>query len=134
MIYKIKIKDKKTGDEAWIIMGDSYKSFKEHFINVISYWTDKWHYASEDKYAKCFGRTINKEILEIWFAKDNFVSWGGLKMAYLENYDVEVEKHNQSGSYKPCKYLKDIKWSLESKEFINLLLKENRVISEEELK
>ena len=130
MIYKIKIKDKETGEEDFVIMGDSYKSFKEHFVNIISYWTDKWHYESEDKYAKCFGKTIKKDILEIWYADTNFVSFGGLKMAYEENYDKEVEAHNKSDNYKPCKYLKDINWRLKDKKFIDLLLKENQVISD----
>ena len=133
MIYKIKIKDKKTGEEDFVIMGDSYKSFREHFGDIVSHWTKKWHYASEDKYAECYGRTIIKEILEVRFSKDKFVSFGGLKMCYEENYDKKVGEHNKSGTYKPCKYLKDINWKLESKEFIEVLLKEKRVISEEEL-
>ena len=133
MIYKIKIKDRETGEEDFIIMGDSYKPFKDHLVNIISHWTIRWHYESEEKYAKCFGRTISKEILQIWFSPNKFVSFGGLKMAYLENYDKEVESHNKSGGYVSCKYLKDINWKLEDKKFIDLLMKENRVISEEEL-
>jgi predicted TIM-barrel fold metal-dependent hydrolase len=135
MIFKIKIKDKKTGEEDYVIMGDSYKSFKDHFINIISHWTKKWHYQDDSQHSKCFGRTINKEILEIWQSDENFVSFGGLKMAYEENYDKEVEQHNRNSRREvTCKYLKDIKWELQSQDFIRLLLKENRVISEEELK
>lgn len=134
MIYKIKIKDKKTREEDFIMMGDSYKSFKDHLINIISYWTEEWHYEDESKHSNCFGRTISKEIIEIWYNECEFVSFGGLKMCYEKDYDKKVEEHNQSTTYKPVKYLKDITWELESQEFIRLLLKENRVISEEELK
>ncbi len=134
MIYKIKIKDKKTGEEDFVIMGDSYKTFKDHFVNVISYWTEKWHYADEGEHAECFGRTITKEILEVWYSKSKFVSFGGLKMCYLENYDEKVGEHNKSDSYPVCKYLKDINWKSEEKGFIDLLLREHRVISEEQLK
>ena len=133
MIYKIKIKDKKTGEEDFVIMGDSYKTFKAHFQDIISHWTEKWYYESEDKYAKCFGRTITKEILGIWYSKNKFVAYGGLKMAYEKDYDKKVEEHNKYGNYGACKYLKDIKWSIEENEFIKLLLKEHRVISEDEL-
>ena len=93
MIYKIKIKDKKTGEEDFVIMGDSYKSFKEHLVDVISHWTEKWHYASGDKYADCFGRTMTKEVLEVWYSKSKFVSFGGLKMCYVDNYDEKVGEH-----------------------------------------
>lgn len=134
MIYKIKIKDKKSGEEDFVIMGDSYKSFKDHLVNIIDHWTEKWHYENEDKHAKCFGRTLNKEILEIWYSNDKFVSFGGLKMAYKEKYDGYVEEHNKSDNNEACKYLKDIRWKIEGREFINLLLKENRVISKDELK
>ncbi len=133
MIYKIKIKDKRTKEEDFIIMGDSYKSFKEHLIDIISHFTTTWHYESEDRHAHCFGRTIMVEFLEVWYSKDKFVSFGGLKMCYEKNYDKKVEGHNQSEGYPACKYLKDIKWRLEDKKFIDLLMKENRVITEEEL-
>lgn len=134
MIYKIKIKDKTTGEEDFVIMGDSYKDFRDHFQDVISHWTDKWHYADERKHSKCFGRTIDKEILEIWYSKDRFVSFGGLKMCYEENYDKKVEEHNKAGTYEPCKRLGEIRWLFEDKDFIRCLLKNHRVISEEELK
>ena len=133
MIYKIKIKDLKTGKEDFVIMGNSYKSFEEHFVNIISHWTEKWHYESEDKYAKCYGRTINKEILSMWQSIDKFVSFGGLKMAYEEKYDKNVEEHNKSDGNVACKYLKDINWIPSNKSFIKRLLKENRVISQKEL-
>ena len=64
MIYKIKIQDIATKEEDFVIMGDSYKSFREHFIDIISHWTERWYYANEGKYAECFGRTIRKNILE----------------------------------------------------------------------
>jgi len=128
MIYKIKIKDKNTGEEDFVIMGDSYKSFKEHFVNIISSWTEKWHYASDEPHAECYGRTINREILEIWYSNNKFVSFGGLKMCYEEKYNQKVKEHNENGNSEGCKYLEDIKWKLEDKEFIRLLLKENRVI------
>lgn len=134
MIYKIKIRDKETNEEDFIIMGSSYKPFKAHFVNVMSSWTKEWHYASEDKYAECYGRTITKEILEIYSSTTKFVSFGGLKMCYEEDYDKEVTEHNKSPAYSPCKYLKSIKWKKEDQVFIDNLLKENRVIGEEELK
>ncbi len=133
MIYKIKIKDKKTGEEDFVIMGDSYKTFKAHFQDIVSHWTEKWHYATEDKYSECFGRTITKHILEVWHSKSKFVSFGGLKMAYEKDYDEKVEEHNKSDSYLPCKSLRHINWILKDKEFIKVLLKERRVISKKEL-
>ena len=133
MIYKIKIKDKESGEIDYVIMGDSYKGFRDHFQDVISHWTEKWHYASEDKHAECFGRTINKEILTIYSSTDRFVSFGGLKMCYQENYDEKVEGHNKSGNSDACKRLGEINWNGESAKFIQTLLKQNRVISEEQL-
>ena len=134
MIYKIKIKDKKTEQEDFVIMGNSYKSFEEHFKDIISHWTGKWHYENKDKHAKCFGRTINKEILEISYSKDKFVSFGGLKMAAESVYDEKVEDHNKSENSSPCKSLRHIHWKLKDNDFILGLLKRSRVISEEALK
>jgi len=129
MIYKIKIRNKETGEEHFVIMGDSYKPFIDHFGDIISSWTKKWHYASEDKYAECYGRTITREILEVWYSNDKFVSFGGLKMCHIDNYDKNVGEHNQNTNKDfTCKYLKDIKWRLEDEEFIKKLLKQKRVI------
>lgn len=129
MIYKIKIQDIATKEEDFVIMGDSYKSFEEHFTDIISHWTEQWHYADEGKYAECYGRTIKKNILEIYYSKEKFVSFGGLKMAYIKNYDKEVEEHNRFGNYPKCKFLKDIEWTKQGDIFIQRLLKSNRVIS-----
>ncbi len=134
MIYKIKIRDEETKEEYFVIMGDSYKPFRDHFGDIISSWTKKWHYESEDRHAHCFGRTIDKEILEVWYSKDKFVSFGGLKMTSEKNYDKRVEEHNKDGGSLACKYLKDINWKLEDNKFIHFLLKEKRVISREELR
>ncbi len=49
-------------------------------------------------------------------------------MCYEEKYNQKVKEHNENGTSEGCKYLEDIKWKLEDKEFIRLLLKENRVI------
>lgn len=134
MIYKIRIKDKKSGEIDYVIMGDSYKNFRDHFQDIISHWTEKWHYASEDKHAECFGRTITREILGIYSSNENFVSFGGLKMCYQEDYDDRVEEHNGAGNkYNACKRLQEINWDGENKKFIETLLKQNRVISEQEL-
>lgn len=129
MIYKIKIQDIATKEEDFVIMGDSYKDFEEHFKDIISHWTERWHYADEGKYAECYGRTIRKNILEIYYSKEKFVSFGGLKMAYIKNYDKEIEEHNRFGNYPKCKMLKDIMWIKREDTFIQRLLKENRVIS-----
>lgn len=134
MMYKIKIKDKATGEIDYVIMGDSYKGFMQHFSDIISHWTKEWHYASEDKHAECFGRTITKEILTVYSSIEKFVSFGGLKMCYQEDYDKKVEEHNGAGeNYDARKKLGEINWNGEHPRFIRVLLKENRVISEQEL-
>ncbi len=133
MIYKIKIKNKKTGEEDFIIMGDSYKGFRDHFGDIISYFTEEWHYASEDKYAECFGRTLTIEFLEIYSSKSRFVSFGGLKMCYEKDYNKKVKEHNENGNYEGCKFLENIHFVKEHPNFLKSLLKEKRVISEEEL-
>lgn len=134
MIYKIKIRDRKTGEEYFIVMGDSYKPFRDHFTDVVSYFTEKWHYASEDKHAECFGRTLTKEFLEVWSSKARFVSFGGLKMCAEEDYNEKVKEHNKKGNYEKCRFLEDIHFVIEHPSFLKTLLKEKRVVSEEELK
>lgn len=136
MIYKIKIKDKKTGEEDFIIMGDSYKPFTEHFADIISSFTEKWHYASDDKYAECFGRTLTSDFLELYVANGKFVSFGGLKMCYEENYNKEVEEHNENArkykNHKLCPHLENLSWRKDN-DLLKSLLKQSRVISEGEL-
>lgn len=127
MIYKIKIKNKRTGEENFIIMGDSYKTFKEHFVDIISRFTEKWYYENEDKHAKCLGRTLEVEFLELFKSKNRFVSFGGLKMTYEENYDSEVSQHNLSNNYPACKYLKDIGW-VKDEQQLSEQLTVNRVL------
>ena len=134
MIYKIKIKDKESGEIDYVIMGDSYKEFREHFTDIISHWTEKWHYASEEKYAECFGRTINKEVLEIWKADSNFVSFGGLKMCHEKIYNQKVKEHNENGNYDGCEWLENLHFIKQHDNFTKALLKEKRVITEDELK
>lgn len=136
MIYKIKIKDRETGEENFVIMGDSYKPFKDHFIDIISHWTKNWHYESEEQYAKCFGRTLKFDLMTLYVAKGKFVSYGGLKMSYEDNYNKEVDEHNKYSkehkTYSLCPHLENLSWR-EDKDLLKSLIKQSRVISEEEL-
>lgn len=133
MIYKIKIRELDTEKEDFIIMGNSYKRFEDHFRDIVSHFTEKWHYESPQQYTKCLGRTMKVEFLQLWKSKDKFVSFGGLKMAYEENYDSKVEEHNKSDSYPPCKYLKDIKFEMDNT-YLAKLIKDNRIIKAIEIK
>ena len=127
MIYKIKIRYKEDGEECFVITGDSYKSFEDHFVNIVDSFTKKWHYKDSSKHSECLGRTLRVDFLELWRSKNRFVSFGGLKMAFEENYDKEVSKHNKSNNYLACKYLKDINW-VKDDELLSDLLELNRVI------
>ena len=132
MTYKVKIRNLQSGKEYFAIMGDSYKPFEDHFVNIVSSFTKKWIYESEDKHAKCFGRTLTMEFLEIWKAKGKFVSFGGLKFTPEENYDSKVDEHNNSKSYPRCKHLKDINF-IQDLEYLPKLIKQNRILKESEI-
>lgn len=128
-IFKIKIRDKKTKEGDFIIMGDSYKPFNAHFLDIIGSFTDDWIYndTPPDKKRPCLGRVLSVEFLEIQTAKEKFVSFGGLKMAYEQNYDKLVEEHNKNVVGEACKYLKDITFVPMDVEILHQLLKDNRV-------
>lgn len=129
MIYKLKLRNLQSGEEYFAIMGNSYKPFEAHFVDIVSNFTKKWIYESEDKYAKCLGRTLTMEFLELWKSKEKFVSFGGLKFTPEENYDSKVDEHNESNSYPRCKHLKYIEF-VQDQEYLQKLLKQSRIIIE----
>lgn len=130
-IFRIKIQNKETGKEDFIIMGDNYKLFEDH---LVSWFASKWIYDdSPEGKGRCLGRELKFRFLEIYEAKERFVSFGGLKMAYEENYDKEVEEHNQKGNYGPCKYLRHIQFLKKSQDYLTQLLKNCRVKEEEQI-
>lgn len=131
-IFKIKIEDKATREKDFIISGDNYKLFEDHFLDIVSRFTDKWVYDdSPEGKGKCLGRRMNVKFLEIYEAKERFVSYGGLKMAYEHKYDKEVEAHNKNGNYEACKYLRHIKFEKKPQAYLNKLLKSCRVMEDE---
>ena len=129
-IFKIKIREESK--DKFIIMGDSYKKFEDHFSDLIGSFTKRWCYDdSPEGKGNCLGRTINIEFLEIYSAKGKFVSFGGLKWASEETYDSEVEQHNINSKGMYCPYLRHLDFSPTSDIlFLNDLLSSNRVISE----
>ena len=132
-IFKLKIKDEE-GKEKFIIMGDSYKKFEEHFSDLVSTYTKRWHYDdSKEGKGKCLGRTLDIEILEIWYSESEFVSYGGVKWCLEEVYDNEVEDHNIHSRQKYCPYLRHIKFVMKPKEYLDELLKKNGVKKKEDI-
>ncbi len=133
-MFKIKIRNKKTGKEDFIYMGDNYKPFEDHFLDIVNSFNDKWIYDdSAGGKGRCLGRTLTIEFLEIYEAKERFPSYGGPKMIYEQNYDKHVQDHNQQGNYEACKYLKDITFDAMNKTvFLQRLLRNCHVILKEE--
>jgi hypothetical protein len=128
-IFRIKIRDKKKNEEDFIIMGDSYKSFNQHFLDVIGMFTENWVYndTPPEKKGPCLGRVLSVEFIEIQTAKERFVSFGGPKMVYEQNYDKLVEEHNKNVVGEACKYLKDVTFVPMDVEILHQLLKDCRV-------
>ena len=110
-IFKLKVKVKDGSEKPfYLIMGDNYKRFEDHFVDITSHYTDKWHYddTPEGK-GKCLGRTLKVEFIELLEAKERFVGFGGLKCCSEESYNSHVEEHNKNGTaYKPCKRIEEI--------------------------
>jgi hypothetical protein len=123
-IFKIKLRDKATGETWSFIMGDSYKPFEAHFLDLVNHLTKKWLYDdSEAGKGKCLGREMKAQFLEIYQANHKFVSFGGLKWANEATYDEKVAEHN-SHSEDTCRYLKDIEFKKLDQAFLNKLLRE----------
>src|SRR4030042_490357 len=131
-VIKIKIRNKKTGKENIIFMGDNYKPFEDHFLDIINSFNDKWIYDdTPERKGRCLGRTLTVDFVEMFEAKEIFPSFGGPKMIYEQNYDKHVQEHNQSGSYSACKYLKDMIFEPVDKNVLDRLLQKCHVIIKE---
>ena len=128
-IFKIKIQEKKTGNIDIVYMGDNYKPFEAHLLDIINSFTDNWKYDNTPECkGRCLGRTLTVDFIEVAMAKDRYPSYGGPKLIYEEHYDKHVEEHNRKGNYDACKYLKDLNFEPLGIDFIRKLLKKNHVI------
>ena len=109
-IFKLVFKDLESKDIITLIMGDNYKRFEDHFLDLVSRQTKEWRY--DDGKGKCLGRILKVEFLDLFEAKERFVGFGGLKWTAIENYNSEVAQHNEKGTaYKPCKRIEEIKFT-----------------------
>jgi hypothetical protein len=127
-IYKIRIQDKETKKYNWIIMGDSYKPFEDHFLNIVGHFEKEWKYDDTPQgKGKCLGRTLTHKFISLEKADERFVSFGGLKMAYAEIYNEKVEEHNKNVVGNACKRLEEIRFEPDDK-YLNKLLLECSVI------
>lgn len=130
-VMMIKIRDKKTENEQVILMGDNYKPFEEHFLDIINMFTENWKYDDTPQGAgRCLGRILTVDFLEMFEANERYPSYGGPKMIHVDNYDKQVQDHNRNGDYKACKYLKDIRFTPVDKKVLEDLLKNCNVIDE----
>ncbi len=120
-IVKVKLKDKETGKEGIIVMGNNYRSFDEHFSELIDHYTDKWEMGR--------GRTLKVEVVEMSEANERFVSMDCPKWKGLFNYNEKVIKHNQAYPDYPCKQLFDIKFIPIKSEGVKKMLTVRQVIN-----
>lgn len=101
--FKLLVKEKESGQVLTFIMGDNYKDFEDHFLDFCNRYTKKWEYESEYQYAKCYGRNMKIEFIDLFSAPERFVGFGGLKWTTEENYDEELKQHNKNcPPYKKC--------------------------------
>ena len=113
--FKLVIKEKESGQIVTFILGDNYKNFEDHFLDFCCHYTKTWEYESPDKFAKCYGRNMEIEFIDLFSASERFVGFGGLKWTTEENYDKELEQHNKNcPPYQKCPTkLKDIHFTNE---------------------
>lgn len=111
-IFKLILEDKKSKEKTILIMGDNYKRFEDHFLDLVSHYTEKWDYDdSPEGKGKCNGRVMEVDFLDLFESNERFVSFGGLKWTTEERYNGYVKEHNSKGSaYKPCKRLEEIQF------------------------
>lgn len=130
-IFKVKIRFKESGKETFIIMGDSYKSFEEHFLDVVNSFTKRWIYDdSPEGKGRCLGREMEIQFLELYESRGKFVSYGGLKYADVSVYDTEVEEHNSNSHDSYCPYLRHITFKQLDDATLRRLLNHCQVIQE----
>ena len=128
-VFKLVFKDLESKDTIALIMGDNYKRFEDHFLDLINWQTKEWKYddTPEGK-GKCLGRVMKVEYLDLFEAKERFVGFGGLKWSSIDNYNLRVAEHNKEGTaYKPCKRIEEIKFT-PNRQLLEKLQKEYRVI------
>jgi len=111
-----------------LVSGDNYKSFEDHFVDLIDVFTKEWIY----KKNKCLGRILKIDIRQIWEAKSRFVNFGGLKWCEDIDYNAKVKECNIHSLC--CEYLENLVFKQTSLKYLQNLLEKKQVLQTEEEK